>query len=127
MAMLIPHMMRRRRQVGIQTWLTRKMDIFLPAPEVPLPPAGGGHDLFPHPGFSNERKRCRECLGEKNTKKEKEKIPRNIPQCQMCAESVCKSHTVRVCTACAAGLQVNKHIHAPRPTLALTDLTDQDE
>lgn len=106
MAMVIPHMSTRRRQNGIPTWLIKKMDIFLPAPEVLPITTEPGNSRFPHPSISGNRRICRQCLNSKTSRQEKNRLPKNQSQCQRCAEAACKDHTSQVCTSCLANFTV---------------------
>ena len=105
MSLLLPHMTDRRSQNGIQEHVTKKMDLFLPRPE--KPPNMPTQDRFIHPSTTDARRRCTQCLSNISSKAEKQKLAKNLTQCQRCSQAVCKSHSLIVCSVCSTELSVN--------------------
>ena len=113
MSLILPHLTNRRQQAGIPNWLKKKMDIFLPAPEnVPLDVVPG-HDLFLHPARSDSRRLCRQCLNNKTSRAEKNKLGKVYSQCQMCTEAICTNRMVMVCFMCKGNLTVTEPDREP--------------
>ena len=107
MSLIMPHLINRRREDGIPNWLKRKMDIFLPTPEVVRLQIDQAGDLFPHDPNSNKRRIGRQCLNLKQSRSEKDKLGKSYSQCQMCSEAICANHMVKVCSMCKDTLTVH--------------------
>ena len=148
LALIMPHMRRRRNSSGLNKYLLSTIDsVLVPADDqapgdqaddVPavLPAAlqvqvdqpgavqvGVGHadagqvqagDGQGHAGdqalhsIEGLRRRCAVCVAELDTlghKKEKNKLSKQLTQCQVCCRALCKQHKVQTCEVCAGPRQ----------------------
>lgn len=102
---LVMPMIKKRDTSGLHENILNKIRVMLgkeySSVQLPQP----NHELqinFPDTG--THRRRCKCCMneikGKNDYKKLLEKINANVSQCQVCGNSVCKNHSLKMCNNC---------------------------
>ena len=96
MFLIRPHI-EQRSLIGINSSVVRKIEIVL-GKKVSSKHVKTSSGFFPHQ--SKKRRRCNACISKiegKGAKEKKNKISKQLRQCQKCAKPLCNKHLIRIC------------------------------
>ena len=99
MSLIRPHI-EQRSLIGINSSVVRKIEIVL-GKKISSKHVKTSSGFFPHQ--SEKRRRCDACISKikgEGAKEKKNKISKQLSQCQKCAKPLCNKHLIRICGSC---------------------------
>ena len=99
MSLIRPHI-ERPSLIGINSSVVRKIEIVL-GKKISSKHVKRSSGFFPHQ--SEKRRRCDACISKikgKRSKEKRNKISKQLSQCQKCAKPLCNKHLIRICGSC---------------------------
>ena len=99
MSLIRPHIAR-SSLIGRNSSVVRKIEIVL-GKKISFKHVKTSSGFFPHQ--SEKRRRCDACISKikgEGAKEKKNKISKQLSQCQKCAKPLCNKHLIRICGSC---------------------------
>ena len=99
MSLIRPHIAQ-PSLIGISSSVVRKIEIVL-GKKISSKHVKTSSGFFPHQ--SEKRRRCDACISKikgEGAKEKKNKISKQLSQCQKCAKPLCNKHLIRICGSC---------------------------
>ena len=98
MSLIRPHI-EQPSLIGINSSVVHKIEIVL-GKKISSKHVKTSSGFFPHQ--SEKRRRCNACISKikEGAKEKKNKISKQLSQCQKCAKPLCNKHHIRICGFC---------------------------